>query len=81
LWSGPYNPSANYLYPTTYSDGSLFFPTDLTSEQFPDYSFGNEQENYIKRFPAEFCPTTRYYQGNSAAQVLKICILKLTNLT
>jgi len=31
------------------------------------YNYGHEQSTYKSRFPAAFCPTTRYYQGNTAA--------------
>jgi hypothetical protein len=35
LWTGPYNPSADYSYPPTYSDGTPFSSNDFTNDYFP----------------------------------------------
>jgi hypothetical protein len=68
LWAGLYNPSADYLLPATYSDGTPFNIGDVKVDFFPDYIFGSETENYKLRFLAAFCPTYRY-QGNLDAIV------------
>jgi hypothetical protein len=60
-----YNPAANYLYPSTYSDGTPVLSTDLRKEIIPDTVYANEVSNYLIRFPAAFCPTFKY-QPNSA---------------
>jgi hypothetical protein len=54
LWSGYYNPSASYLFPATYSDGTPLASTDLKSDPFPDYNYGYEQANYQYRLELEF---------------------------
>ena len=58
LWTGPYNPSADYTYPGTYSDGADFVAGDFTSDYFPDYFYGNEQVLYQTRcgFSYSLCP-------------------------
>lgn len=68
LWGGLYNPSADYLMPSTYSDGTPFNDGDVKVGFFPDYIYGSEMENYKLRYPAAFCPTYRY-QGNLDASV------------
>lgn len=67
LWSGLYKFAYDYNYILTYPDGTRFDTTDINGELFPQTSGSNEQYNFRYTFPASFCPTLRYYQGNDMA--------------
>jgi len=48
LWSAFYNPAANYLFPSTYSDGTAVLATDPNYENVPD-PLASEAYNNIAR--------------------------------
>ena len=64
LWSGYYNPSANFLDPGTYSDGTPVFTSDLITD-LPAFWNGYERTNFTNNFPAAFCPVAKYSNANS----------------
>jgi len=66
-----YHPMAVYDFPVTYTDGTLFYTSHFTQESIPSNVYQNAPFNYAARFPAQFCPTLRYYEKNTEVSVTK----------
>ena len=58
VWSDFYNGNGDYDTPATYTDGTPVWPGDRYSDD--SWPYANIDYYYLRRFPAEFCPTMSF---------------------
>ena len=62
VWSDFYNGNGDYATPATYTDGTPVWPSDRYSDD--SFPYANRDYYYVRRFPAEFCPTLSFNRND-----------------